>query len=151
MFDNMKSPQKIDGKPVIFDLWDTAGQEAYERLRILSYPNTDVFLICFSVGGEDSFKNTRDKWWPEITHHCNDAKLFLIGTKIDLRNTQDASTLIAPEKAVQMAEYIQAIKYMECSARDKKGVGEIFYEVAKAVLGGSTTSSQRKKKNCFLL
>ena len=146
----MKSPQKVDGRQVIFDLWDTAGQEAYERLRILSYPNTDVFLICFSIGGEDSFKNTRDKWWPEITHHCTDAKLFLIGTKIDLRDSADANTLIVPDKAVQMADYIQAIKYMECSAKERKGVVEIFHEVAKAVLGGSNTT-QRKKKNCFLL
>lgn len=148
----MKSPQKIDGRQVIFDLWDTAGQEAYERLRILSYPNTDVFLICFSIGGEDSFKNTRDKWWPEITHHCTDARLFLIGTKTDLRDNPDVDpkTLISAEKAGPMAEYIQAIKYMECSAKQRIGVVEIFTEIAKSVLGGPV-SNQRKKKNCVLL
>ena len=29
--------------------WDTAGQETYDRLRPLSYPQTDVILICFSI------------------------------------------------------------------------------------------------------
>ena len=30
-------------------LWDTAGQESYDKLRPLSYSNSDVVLICFSI------------------------------------------------------------------------------------------------------
>ena len=39
----------VDGESHDLDLWDTAGQEAYDRLRILSYPGTDIFLMCFPV------------------------------------------------------------------------------------------------------
>ena len=68
-----------DGVPVSLGLWDTAGQEDYDRLRPLSYPQTDVFLICFSVVSPSSFENVTSKWCPEIKHHCADAPILLVG------------------------------------------------------------------------
>lgn len=47
-------------------LWDTAGQEDYDRLRPLSYPDTDVILMCFSVDSPDSLENIPEKWTPEV-------------------------------------------------------------------------------------
>lgn len=51
----------FDGKIVEFALWDTAGQEEYDRLRPLSYPETDVLLICFAVDYPVSLENVEDK------------------------------------------------------------------------------------------
>lgn len=47
-------------------LWDTAGQEDYDRLRPLSYPDTDVILMCFSIDSPDSLENIPEKWTPEV-------------------------------------------------------------------------------------
>jgi len=42
-------------------LWDTAGQEDYDRLRPLSYPDSHVILICFSIDSPDSLDNVQEK------------------------------------------------------------------------------------------
>ena len=70
VFDNYSASIMVDGKNVALGLWDTAGQEDYDRLRPLSYPQTDVFLVCFSVVSRSSFANLETKWVPEIAHHC---------------------------------------------------------------------------------
>lgn len=57
VFDNYSAHDKVDGQAVTVGLWDTCGQEDYARLRPLCYPQTDVFLVCFSVVHPDSLKN----------------------------------------------------------------------------------------------
>jgi hypothetical protein len=54
--------------PVSLGLWDTAGQSDYDRLRPLSYPQTDVFLILFSIDKPESLEHIASKWVPELTH-----------------------------------------------------------------------------------
>ena len=57
----------------IHTLW-FAGQEDYDRLRPLSYPDTDVILMCFSIDSPDSLENIPEKWTPEVRHFCPTGK-----------------------------------------------------------------------------
>ena len=57
VFENYVSDIEVDGKQVELALWDTAGQEDYDRLRPLSYPDTDVILMCFAIDSPDSLEN----------------------------------------------------------------------------------------------
>jgi len=133
VFDNYSAPMVCDGVPVSLGLWDTAGQEDYDRLRPLSYPQTDVFLICFSVVSPSSFENVTSKWCPEIKHHCPDAPILLIGTKIDLREDKEALQALAEnghspmkrEQGQKLANKIRAVKYLECSALTQRGLKQV--------------------------
>ena len=66
-------------------LWDTAGQENFDKIRILSYENTKCFIVCFSVVDGVSFSNVKNLWVEEVRQHQPSAKILLVGTKSDLR------------------------------------------------------------------
>jgi len=80
---------------VNLQLWDTAGQEDYDRLRPMGYPSTDVFIICFSINNRESFTNVIDKWNPEIQHHASATPIVLVGNKTDLRQSTDHKEQVA--------------------------------------------------------
>lgn len=73
----------VDESPVKVELADTAGQDFLDPLRRLCYPDSDVFLLCFSVIKPDTFVAVREKWAPIFrkTHK----PIVLIGTQSDLR------------------------------------------------------------------
>nr|CAH7753642.1 unnamed protein product [Callosobruchus chinensis] len=148
VFDNYSAPMVVDGISVSLGLWDTAGQEDYDRLRPLSYPQTDVFLICFSVASPSSFENVTSKWYPEIKHHCPDAPMILVGTKIDLRADQGLSP-IKREQGQKLANKIRAVKYMECSALTQRGLKQVFDEAVRAVL--RPEPQKRRQRKCLVM
>ena len=94
VFDNYSANVMYNGKPINLGLWDTAGQEDYDRLRPLSYPQTDIFLLCYDVSRKASLENIIAKWIPEITHHCPNTPFLVIGLKSDLRTAQNDQLVI---------------------------------------------------------
>jgi len=160
VFDNYSANVMVDGKPINLGLWDTAGQEDYDRLRPLSYPQTDVFLVCFSVISKSSYQNVRSKWIPEIRHHAPDVPILLVGTKSDLREDKDTIKALADrntpmvpasglESGEAMAKDVQAIKYLECSALTQEGLKQVFDDAIRA--GMNPKSGKKKKGKCTLL
>ncbi|KAK9460995.1 P-loop containing nucleoside triphosphate hydrolase protein [Lipomyces oligophaga] len=157
VFDNYSANVMVDSKPINLGLWDTAGQEDYDRLRPLSYPQTNVFLICFSLVSPPSFENVRTKWYPEISHHSPNTPIILVGTKLDMRD--DKQTIdnlrlkrMAPitySQGLQMAKDIHAVKYLECSALTQKGLKSVFDEAIRAVL--TPKAPPKKTKKCMIL
>lgn len=86
VFENHMATLSIKDRLIDLELWDTAGQEDYDRLRPLSYPGTDAVIICFSVSCRKSLQAVQDKWAPEVRHFCPpETPIILVGTKTDLR------------------------------------------------------------------
>jgi len=115
---------------------DTAGQETYDRLRTLSYYDTDVFLVCFSVDDQDSFENVKSKWIPEIKEFRPNTPFILLGTQTDLRHSlvDITDACITSTKGKKTAKRLGAEKYMECSSLDGTGLDEVFQEAIHLAL-----------------
>ena len=137
IFDNYSVKVQIAEETYTLELFDTAGQEDYDRLRPLSYPNTSVFLVCFSIVHPPSFENVQEKWVPEIKHHCPNTPFLLVGTQVDLRNDEATQLKLAKNKlkpvskeaGEMLAKSVKAAKYVECSALTREGIKNVFDEV----------------------
>jgi len=157
-FDNYSRNTKIDEKDYFIGLWDTAGQEDYDRLRPLSYPQTDVFLIAFSLINPSSYENVKAKWNPEVTHHCPKTPKILVGTKLDLRTDNEfidklsakGQKPISTEEGIKMMEDINAVNYVECSSLNDEGVKDVFVEAVRAVVSKEKYVATKKKLRCII-
>ncbi|KAH0620300.1 hypothetical protein JD844_020502 [Phrynosoma platyrhinos] len=122
-------------------------KEDYNQLRPLSYPNTDVFLICFSVVNPASYHNVQEEWVPELKGCMPHVPYVLIGTQIDLRDDPKtlARLLYMKEKPLTYEHGIKLAKecYLECSALTQKGLKAVFDEAILTIFSPKT-----KKKPC---
>ena len=147
----------VDSKPIELSLWDTAGVEDYDRQRPLSYPDTDVALLCFSVDNPASFENVPLRWAPEIERYCPRIPKILVGTKLDLRDNkkvierlkQRNKAPITQQQGKAMQKKLGAVTYMECSALTQVGLKDMFAEAVRIAL--SPEPVKKKNKGCTLL
>lgn len=157
IFDNYAVNLVIAGEPYILGLFDTAGQEEYDRLRVLAYPSTNVFLVCFSIASVSSFENVREQWVPEIKHYCPRVPYLLVGTQSDLRGdphtisklARNREKFITSEDGQRLAKQTKAVCYVECSALTQKGLKNVFDEAIIAHLKGPV--NDKRKERCILL
>ncbi|KFV70890.1 Rho-related GTP-binding protein RhoF, partial [Dryobates pubescens] len=167
VFEKYTASIQLGGKPVTIHLWDTAGQEDYDRLRPLSYANANVVLICFDVTSPNSYENILTKarkplgeWYPEVNHFCKGVPVLLVGCKTDLRRDQEVLAKlqegrlepISYQQAKAMARQVRAVSYLECSARYQENVGDIFVRACAAALHAARRSQRRRRprRGCVL-
>jgi len=142
VFENYVTDCRVDGKSVQLALWDTAGQEDYERLRPLAYSKAHVILIGFAVDAPDSFDNVKTKWIVEAQTKCPDVPIILVGLKKDLRvdplaqeeMRKKSQMFTTPKEGNDAAHEVGARKYLECSSLTGEGVDDVFEAATRAAL-----------------
>eukprot|EP00033_Pygsuia_biforma_P004809 GCRY01005273.1.p1 GENE.GCRY01005273.1~~GCRY01005273.1.p1 ORF type:complete len:182 (-),score=22.99 GCRY01005273.1:266-811(-) len=145
MFSGYCSDVVVEGSSYSFSLWDTAGDPAYDRLRVLVYPDTAVTLLCFSVANPHSFASVKSRWLPEVREYAPHSALVLVGLKTDLREDEPAVT---QHQATRCAAEIGAQCYVECSPRTFEGVRDVFFA---AICAGALNHRRRKGRPCTLM
>ncbi|AMD21531.1 HFL325Cp [Eremothecium sinecaudum] len=180
VFENYIHDIFVDHQHITLSLWDTAGQEEFDRLRSLSYSDTHTIMLCFSVDSRDSLENVKNKWVGEIADHCEGVKLVLVALKCDLRSSEEYgnenaitadsiknqqqngemgnnnNTLITYEEGLLMAKEIRALRYLECSAKMNRGVNEAFTEAARCALtatprGARDAANESEGSRCLIM
>ncbi|KAK2819124.1 hypothetical protein Q5P01_024685 [Channa striata] len=134
VFEKYVTTISLGGKEIQLNLYDTAGQDDYDRLRPLSYQEANLILVCFDVTNPTSFENVLIKWHPEVKHFCRETPVILIGCKTDLRKDKECARKLkamnlAPITYLQGEETQQQMNaelYLECSAKYKENVEDIF-------------------------
>ena len=153
----------VDSVHIELSLWDTAGQEEFDRLRSLSYDDTDLIMLCYSVESKDSLENVESKWVGEIAENCPGVKIVLVALKCDLRENEDGENeggetdqaaqapkrpTINYEQGLEVARRIGASRYLECSALKNRGVNEAFTEAARVAL---SVKKEREESKCTIM
>ncbi|KAG9082156.1 GTP-binding protein Rho1, partial [Ceratobasidium sp. 370] len=152
---------EVDGKLVELALWDTTGSEDFGRLRPLSYPDSDVILICFAINEPESLDNVEAGWIHEVRHFCPGLPYILVGCKKDLRYDpkmieelrKTGRYPVTPEEGMRVAQKIGALHYFECAAKMGEGVREVFQYATRAGLRSKYGKKELKSKSsdCVVL
>ena len=122
IFENHRAFVQNQGNEILtVDLWDTAGQEDYERLRRLSYQDANLVILAYSLASKESLLNIPEVWAPEIINFCPNVPILLVGLKSDLPDHK-----VDPFDALKVAENIGAVAHMQCSAKEMYNVGPLF-------------------------
>eukprot|EP00475_Leptophrys_vorax_P019009 TRINITY_DN2596_c0_g1_i1.p1 TRINITY_DN2596_c0_g1~~TRINITY_DN2596_c0_g1_i1.p1 ORF type:complete len:202 (-),score=32.31 TRINITY_DN2596_c0_g1_i1:53-658(-) len=161
IFANYTKNLVVDGKHIRMSLWDTAGQDDYERLRPLSYTKADVVLICYAIDSPISLKNVKCKWIPEVQQYAANTKFIIVGTKIDLRGAaiggyDEYGRYVEPklssyETGKQLAVDVGASGYLECSAMTQEGLQRVFEAAAQVASLSAKDSEGCDGCNCTVL
>ncbi|KAL3444748.1 cell division control protein 42 [Aspergillus insuetus] len=150
-----KTTITFNNQPHTLHLWDTTWEQGYTRLCPLWYPQTDVFLLSFSIESWDSLDCVRERWWPGILHMCPGVPFVLVGLKKDARDDSDLVRELERRKmgpvsfedAIELARELKCA-YVECSAKHGEGVDKIFEEALAAAL---RPRKAPKKSRCRML
>lgn len=152
----------IDEQHVDLAICDTGGQVDCDRLRPLSYPGTDVFVLCFSIDQPSSLESIHEKWVPEVLRFCSPkAKAIppfvVVGCKKDVRADRGAlwrlekigEKVVEEENGRRVTERVGGITYLECSAKTGEGVEDVFEAATRVAL--DRLKKGRKVAECLIV
>ncbi|XP_061605002.1 rho-related GTP-binding protein RhoN-like [Phyllopteryx taeniolatus] len=136
VFENYTASFEIDKHRIELNMWDTSGSSYYDNVRPLAYPDSDAVLICFDISRPETLDSVIKKWQGETQEFCPNAKVVLVGCKLDMRT--DVNTLrelskqrlipVTHEQGSTVARQMGAVAYAECTSKvSENSVRDVFH------------------------
>lgn len=143
--DNFYKTIFVDGKEINLELWDTAGDEDFDSIRPLSYKDTSLIILCYSIEDKERIVNIKKKWIYEIKKFCPTVPFFLVALKKDIRDMSNSlinkNKLITTLEGGKLANEIGAKRFFECSAQKGVNINEIFNDAARVIINPDVDES----------
>ncbi|KAH8824310.1 P-loop containing nucleoside triphosphate hydrolase protein [Flagelloscypha sp. PMI_526] len=159
-FETYVAAVKVDQQVVELAIWDTSSREEFDDIRPLSYPDSQVVLLAYSIDDPGSLYNIEKKWLNEFTYFVHDeVSIILVGCKMDLRDdklpleevVKRSSRLVTYEEGLTVAMRIGAGQFLECSAKTGQGVAEIFEVAARAAIDHPKRRKSEAGRSCVVM
>lgn len=155
IFENRLITIEVENTLIELNVWDTAGQEVFDAIIPLTYANTNVGILCYSIADRYSFATIEEKWIKELRYHSSDSEIILVGTKSDLRKTDNQKDCVTYEEGEDLAKNIGALAFLECSALEGKNCDKVFNFIAKHEyhkrFKPNVDNFKKKKKRLWLM
>ena len=137
-----KTMEFADDKRIIFDIWDTAGQEKYRSLAKIFYKDAKAIVLVYDITSKDSFVQMKEYWYEQIKQQGNkDVIIAVAANKGDLYEKR----VISNEEGEEFAKQIGAI-FATTSAKDDSGILELFQNLGRKIMDPTYDASAVTKK-----
>ncbi|XP_002741677.1 ras-related protein Rab-13-like [Saccoglossus kowalevskii] len=124
--------QDGQGQPVEVDIWDTAGAERMRSITETYYRQTSAALMVYDIDNAETLDSIVSHWAFSIQSREQNAKLFLVGNKLDLVDEGDGEdTILQAEKYTVESQDVEIEQHFQVSAKSDAGVEEMFHKIAK--------------------
>jgi len=128
-------------KTIRFQIWDLAGQPAFNQVRAIYFNRVVGAFLIFDITHPNTMKNL-EKWINELSRHSGSPNISVIvlGNKIDLKeekertiDTKTAEKFISKQLISKFDNIDKEIRYFETSAKSGKNVGKAFNILGKKI------------------
>eukprot|EP00824_Muranothrix_gubernata_P025562 TRINITY_DN8316_c0_g4_i1.p1 TRINITY_DN8316_c0_g4~~TRINITY_DN8316_c0_g4_i1.p1 ORF type:complete len:271 (+),score=62.45 TRINITY_DN8316_c0_g4_i1:281-1093(+) len=151
--DEHRHQTEVDGRVLMVDILDTAGQEEFYTLRPQWMKGKDGYLFVFSLTSRHSLENLQEFYTQLLQlHHAQsmtDAHppILVVGNKADLK----AERKVAEEEGRNLAASFQAADYIETSAKTGQNVPEMFKRILREILKNEKSAKKKTRNFCHFL
>lgn len=142
IFDSYVAQITLASTIVKLSLFDTAGQEDFDRLRPIAYQDVDVTLVCYDLTQKETLENCENKWKGELDYFMKNTPFILVGCKMDLRAEMGGygDSIVSTEMGQETANKLGAMAFIETSAKKGDNVNELFEQAARLTVKSAQSS-----------